>query len=301
MNGRLDNQPEDSDSSLSGACDFVEENAAGYALGALDLAERGMVDQHLLWCARCRAAVAGAEAVTACLPFLAPPVPGPSAAIRTALMERVRTDLDTPLVSIPPVVSRPRREPREAAPERPPRPTTPVPAVSVPRWRQWVPAALIAPLVIALIIVSAWANSLQNTVDQQETELAGQSPALASNGGVQLFSMQPMCPECAGGGRVGVDMDSSMGLLVGWNFDPSRKHSVWCVNEKGDKEWISTLEVNQDGGTMQTFAFPGEASDYTEVYIAEDNGSVAYMTTITTSQPAAGEDGEGTPSPELST
>lgn len=157
-----------------------------------------------------------------------------------------------------------------------------------------VPAALTAPLAIALIVVAAWANGLQNTIDEQDAELANQQPAngaasvaLLNGAEIQMYSMEPSCAGCPGSGQLGVDMADSTGMLVAWNLDPAKKHSVWCVDGKGEKEWISTLDVNADGAAMQTFDFPGSASKYTEVYISRDNDSIAYMTNIAT--PPAGE------------
>jgi hypothetical protein len=294
VNGRSDNQSEALEPAGAGPCAFVDENAAAYALGGLDLADRGVIDQHLLWCARCREIVAASDAVTARLPFLAPPVPGPSPAVRAALLERVQTDRDAPVESAPLAAraSQPAMTRRVVA-----RPAPPPPA----RWRSWVPAALVAPLAIALIVALAWANSLQNTIDEQEADLAAEAPSMA-NGGIQLFAMEPQCSDCTGGGRVGVNADSGVGMVVAWGFDPSRKHSVWCKDGKGDAKWVSSLDVNQDGAAIQTFAFPTNASDYTEVFVADDNGSVAYMSTITTPRTGDEQDqgGDATPAPDAS-
>lgn len=284
MNGRLDDSEADDDHAIRGECAFTDEHAAGFALGALDRFDRGLVEQHLRWCARCRTIIQEAENVTARLPFLSPPVAPPANGVRAALMQRIAADGHGPIVEVPPVSSRP----------VPPTPIA-IPAAdddesSTPRrWTRILPAALVAPLAIALIVVSAWANSLQNTIDDQERDLANQQQqdgAIASTGGVQMYSLKPTCTGCTGSGRLGVDTDDSVGMLVAWNLDPKMKGSVWCVDGKGKKARISALEIDAEGGAMQTFDFPGKASDYAEVYIAEDNGSIAYMTNIAT--PASG-------------
>ncbi|MDQ3541993.1 MAG: hypothetical protein M3440_15040 [Chloroflexota bacterium] len=289
MNGRLESSVADDGHAISGECAFTDEHAAGFALGALDRFERGLVEQHLRWCDRCRDIIQAAENVTALLPFLSPPVAPPSDSVRAALMERITGDVAGPIVEVPPVSSRPvpfLSVPAPAAEDE---------AKSTPRrWTRVLPAALVAPLAIALIVVSVWANSLQNTIDEQESNLANQQPlngAIASGNGVQMYSMVPHCTECTGSSRLGVDMDDSVGMLVAWNLDPKMKHSVWCVDGKGDRKWISALDVDSNGGAMQTFAFPGNASSYAEVYIARDDGSIAYMTNIAT-PPSGGADAD---------
>lgn len=289
MNGRADEPAADHDDPSRTQCAFTEEHAAGYALGALDRFERGLVDQHLRWCERCRELVDAAESVTARLAFLSPPVAPPSATVRSALMERIAADATGPIVAVPPVSSRPAIVSAPAETDRVSRATT-------RRWSRVLPAALIAPLAIALIGVLAWANSLQNTIDQHESELATlqQANATADTAGeVRLFSMspEPSCSDCNGSSRLGVDMDENTGMVVAWNLDPQKGHSLWCIDDKGERKWLSTLNVDQDGGAMQTFAFPGDASEYAEVYIATGDGSKAYMTSIAPpSSPSAGDD-----------
>jgi len=167
------------------------------------------------------------------------------------------------------------------------------------QWTRVVPAALIAPLALALILVSAWANSLQNTIEERDSDLASQrqlNGAIETVGAVQMYSLEPLCTDCTGSSRLGVDMDNNIGMLVAWNLDPNKEHSVWCVDSKGKKSWISTLDVDPRGGAMQAFTFPGKASNYSEVYIASDNGSVAYMTNIATPPSRRADDDRATPS-----
>jgi hypothetical protein len=303
VNGRPIDPTAEPDHTYTGECAFVDEHAEGYALGALDRFERGLVEQHLRRCPRCRETVQAAEKVTAYLPFLSPPVAPPSDTARAALMERIAADISGPIIEVPPVSS---RSSIAAAP---------VDAGHVPNtarrrraqgwaqgWSQMLPVALIAPLTIALILALAWANSLRNTIEEQEIDLASQQQlnrAIANSGEVQLYSMEPRCDGCTGGSRLGIDKEDSIGMVVAWDLDPKQKLSVWCVNSKGDKEWVSSLEVGPDGGAMKTFDFPSDASEYTEVYIASDNGSIAYMTNIAT-PPAripAGEPAPSTPPP----
>jgi len=289
LNGRADEPAADHDDASRTECAFTEEHAAGYALGALDRFERGLVDQHLRWCERCRELVDTAESVTARLAFLSPPVAPPSATVRSALMERIAADATGPIVAVPPVSSRP-------AIVSAPAETVQVSRANPRRWSRVLPAALIAPLVVALIGILAWANSLQNTIDQQESELATLqhiNERVDDAGEIQLFSMSPDpgCSDCNGNSRLGVDMDEDYGMVVAWNLDPRKSHSLWCVDNKGESKWLSNLEVDQDGGAMQAFAFPGDASEYAEVYIATGDGSKAYMTSIATPGPtSAGED-----------
>lgn len=292
MNGRADEPAADHDHPSREECAFTEEHAAGYALGTLDRFERGLVEHHLRWCDRCRELVSAAERVTALLPLLSPPVAPPSPTVRSTLMERIAADGTGPIVAVPPVSSRP-------APVSGPVETDPVSRASTRNWSRILPAALVVPLTIALIGVLAWANSLQNTIEERTSDLANQQQlngAIETVGGVQMYSMEPLCTDCIGSSRLGVDMDDNVGMLVAWNLDPKKEHSVWCVDSNGEKSWISTLDVDPRGGAMQAFTFPGKASNYSEVYIASDNGSVAYMTNIATPPSRGADDYRATPS-----
>ncbi len=292
MSGRPVDSTADHDEVPSAACAFTEENAAGYALGALDRFDRSLIEHHLRWCSRCREIVQAAENVTAYLPFLSPAVAPPSPDVRTRLMERIASDLTGPIIEVPPVSSRLARaaDTKDSGP-------APVPLQR--RWTRFLPAALVAPLAIALIVVLAWANNLQDTIDEQEIALANQQQlnrAIANGGEVQLYSMEPRCSECKGGSRLGIDKEDGVGMVVAWDLDPKQKHSVWGVNDKGDKEWVSTLEVDPDGAAIQAFGFPGDASSYTEVFISSGNGSVAYLTNIATPPADIPQDDSASPS-----
>jgi hypothetical protein len=138
-------------------------------------------------------------------------------------------------------------------------------------------------LVLALIVVAAWANSLNNQLAETRSELDDQQSIneTTQNGArVQLYSMQPMCPGCEGNGRVGIDQADQMGMVVAWNLDPSEEHQVWCSNSSGEKAQVTNLMVNADGGAMGTFALPTLAGGYSRVYLQADDGTVMYVSDL---------------------
>ena len=155
--------------------------------------------------------------------------------------------------------------------------------------------AIVAPLALALIVVGAWANSMRLDLADQEREAtrdngSGLNRIVADGGSVQLYSMEPQCDDCHGRGRLGVAPSDNMGLVVAWGLDPEQDHEVWCVDSKGDKAMVSTLNVDSDGGAMQAFAFPsGDVSRFKEVYVAQKDGGAMYMVHLspTTGTPPA--------------
>lgn len=148
-------------------------------------------------------------------------------------------------------------------------------------WTRFIPPALSGPLAIAVVVLIAWSSSLQNQLDRAESDLAtGQITSTSSVGQIQLYSMEPMCTGCEGNGRVGIDLADSVGMVLAWNLDPDDDQEVWCVNSKGDKERVTQLDVNADGGAMQMFNLPQDGDQYTQVYLQNKDGTVTYMSEV---------------------
>jgi len=251
-------------------CRHVIDNAEAFALGALDGAERSRIEQHLILCGACRRAVADVRRVTDLLPFLAEPAT-PPASVKTALFDRIaREASDPPMPSMNPWV------PTGVAASTPSQSAVGSgrPASS---WQRWLPPALLAPLALVLLVTAAWANSLRNELDYLEAERNSRSAlatAFNAEDGMQLYSLKPACPTCnKGGGRFGGNPDGSVGVVVAWNLDPNEQHQVWCVDDKGEKWMVSTLDVEPSGNVIQTVSFPQPLSGYRQIYVARHDGT----------------------------
>jgi len=302
VSGPQTNRTPDHGKSDQTECDAILEQVDAYALGALDRVDSGIVEQHLRWCPQCRNDVEAVRRAVDLLPLAAPVVDPPSPAVKNRLFARVASDNRSDPYEPTGLL---RREERDAAlvssttqhgryvSDGPGRA-----GLAASSWLRFAPPAIIAPLAIVLVVVGAWANSMRLEIEDRDRVQAISyqeelSQIVANGGNVQLYSMEPQCPDCTGRGRLGVDVADSMGVVVAWDLDPERDHELWCVDKKGDKSMVSKLDVDAAGGAMQAFAFPDEnMSDYTEVYIAQTNGEAMYMSNLA---PQASKDPSATP------
>lgn len=270
MNSRPNEQPDQHPTPHSAECSFVMDNIEGFALDALDRFERGMVEHHLRWCDPCQAEAAGYERVVAHLPYAVPAGPAPNPGIKAALFERIGADGQVAQ----------RAPSRQTMPKRVPE----VPKRRAPAsgWLQRASTALIAPLALALLVLGVWANSLQSDFDEQGADLESQvelNQALANGGQVALYSVEKeaSCPTCRGSGQLGMSESNDMGMVLGWNFDPNKRHDVWAVSRDGNKMKMCELVIDPTGSVMQMFTFPDAPSDLMEVYITDEHGEMTYV------------------------
>jgi hypothetical protein len=268
-------------------CSFVTDNIGAFVLDALDRVERGIVEHHLRWCESCRVEAARFDHVLETMHLATPPGPAPSPETKAALFQRieVETSSDGRLPQAETTVEANRESPSKPEPAN--------------RWR-YASAALIAPLALALLVMGVWANSLRTDLDERNVELESQvllNDALSNGGQVELYSVQQSCPTCTGDGQLGVSESNAMGMLVGWNFDPSQQHDVWGVDSNGDRKKVCQLHVESSGAVMQMFTFPETPSVFTDVYITDENGDLIYVSHLGNT----GEEDPGTAAPGIPT
>jgi len=261
---------------LPDACTFTRENIEGFALDALDRFERGMVEHHLRWCEPCQAEATAFEHVVNHLPYAVPMAPAPGPEVKASLFDRIQTG-EVPGVA----ASRPSAREARAGDV-----SAPVTRRGETSWWRNASAALIAPLTLALLVMVVWANSLRNDLDERNTEVASQDQldeALASGGQVALYSVEKeaSCPTCRGSGQLGMSQSNDMGMVLGWNFDPNKRHDVWGVSEDGHRTKMCELQVDPSGAVMQMFTFPDGPESFTEVYITDEHGALTYVSYLT--------------------
>ncbi|MDQ3654943.1 MAG: anti-sigma factor [Chloroflexota bacterium] len=269
MKSRPDEQPNPQSTTHSAECAFVLENIEGFALDALDRFERGMVEHHLRWCASCQAEASRYERVVEQFPFAVTPVTEPGPGLKARLFERIEAEGKAA-----------QRTPSRRTVER--NPESPEARETSPGWWRYASAALIAPLALSLLIMGVWANSMRNDLNEQGTDLQSQAQlnqVLADGGQVVLYSVEKekSCPTCHGSGQLGMSESNDMGMVLGWNFDPGKRHDVWAVSRDGDTMKMCELEVDPAGSVMQMFTFPDAPSDFTEVYITDEHGEMTYV------------------------
>ncbi|MEJ7900335.1 MAG: hypothetical protein WKF63_00700 [Thermomicrobiales bacterium] len=169
-------------------------------------------------------------------------------------------------------------------------------------WWQYANAALIAPLALSLVVMGVWANSMRTDLDQQSNDLEAQTAlnqALASGGQVALYSVEKeaSCSTCHGSGQLGMSESNDMGMVLGWNFDPGKRHDVWGVSRDGDTMKMCELQVDPTGSVMQMFTFPDSPSDFMEVYITDEHGDMTYVSHLAQADDATPGDGTDAGSP----
>lgn len=127
---------------------------------------------------------------------------------------------------------------------------------------------LIAPLAIALLVMTLWSFELRDQADDddQDTVAVNDTTAMFS-AGVQTYSLRPECEACQSAGKLLADPEKADALMVAWNLDPSRIHQVWCVEDNGSKVLVASLNVSDTGDVVQPLLFEQPLADYSHIYV----------------------------------
>lgn len=246
-------------------CAAVRDDLGAWALDALDADERSSVDQHVSRCMGCRAEADRWLAVSSALPLSLAPV-APSADARDRLMHRIADDQ---MRLAPPTLPLGGRNNAAGARELPVSPSD--------RGRFGWSQMLVAPLIIALIAMTAWSFDLRDQVDSLEEVDASMTAAADDTmlpAGVQTFGMSSE----SSGGRFLANPESSSALVVAWGLDPAMEHEVWCVDEAGSEWMVASLDVSQSGDVVQPLLFDQPISVYSQIYVmSKDDGTEQMM------------------------
>jgi hypothetical protein len=256
-------------------CEFVRENAAAFALQSLTGAETARIVQHLLDHPACQQHIDDALAVAQVLPYSMPLLAAPDVAVKFRLFDRIAADAQTPVS--PPVPDRfehSQRILRGLNPAAHPEPPTETPApFRQPAWTQHLSTILVAPLCVALLVMSLWAYNLNDELDSMQDELDGQQGQTVSNS-MELYSMTSSCKDCSTGGQIGTMPDQKSAVLLAWDLNPDEKHEIWCEESNGEKWMVSQLDVNANGAAMQTIKFPKPIDGYKRIFVSGVNDAI---------------------------
>lgn len=234
-------------------CDEVRDELEGWALGALEPEEMAVVEQHLATCDSCRREASRLSQVASMLPFASPPV-SPSASAKIALMSRIADDQLFQSESRSPAL---------------PPPTPPAGNVAgggLPARIPWS-QALVAPLAIALLVMTLWSFELREQVDDGSEAAAPDTTTAMLPAGVQTYSLKSECEKCNAAGKLLADPKKADALMVAWNLDPSQIHQVWCIEGNGSKVLVASLEVTDTGDVVQPLIFDQPIADYSQIYV----------------------------------
>lgn len=274
-------------------CQFVEENAAGLALGALDPAETARVTHHLSWCPGCARLVHDMRTTVGYLPYTSVQAT-PSPAVKSRLFDRIRAaetlgvagsvDLRSLPASAIQVVDAP---PVRLTPSIPAsRAASIAPAKKRMTWEMIVAPLAAVPLVVALAIVGGWALRTQERLNDQvaqarnlESENADLSAqvSLLSNGvgDSQTRRFVLDAPDSIIGGS------TASGTLVGivnqpwatlsvWNLPTSANgYEVTIETKQGEAFSVGEFVVDAEGSAEVLLDIQRPLEDYRAVHISE--------------------------------
>ena len=235
----------------------MREELEAWSLGALEPADAAAVDRHVLGCNDCREEADALARVASLLPLSLQPVT-PSDDVKRKLMARIANDqmaasAASNEASILPVTGA-RTDQGDARKSF--------------HWSQ----LLVAPLAIALLVMSLWAFELRGQVNDQEDTLSTSQTVSMLPDGFQAFSMQSECETCSTTGKLLADPAKADALMVAWNLDPSEIHEVWCEERDGERILVASFEVSENGDIVQPLVFDQPIAGYSKIYVTNADG-----------------------------
>lgn len=240
-------------------CDRVHSELGAWSLGALEPEETQLVDNHLGQCDACSREADHWKRVTAMLPFGSRAV-SPSIGAKRALMARVADDQLATAMPVRPISLALAR--REVASQ----------SVTTGRKLHWS-QLLVAPLALALLVMSLWSLELRDQLDDTRDARAEVTSAILPEG-FQAFQLTSDCEQCDTAGHLLADPDKSEALMLAWNLNPGENHEVWCEEGDGSRALVANLQVGEAGEVMQSLAFDQPISGYKRIYVIGPDGEL---------------------------
>lgn len=237
-----------------GSGGHVDDLVAGYALGALEPAERERVERHVRACPACSRLVTDDARVAGFLPYLAPAV-APPLDVKAALFARIahaeRAVTEAPRRPAPGATT-----PAATLPAS--RPLAPAVAAggmvpSLPAERGWGPrlawatSLLSVPLLLALVAVGAWGYQMRGEAAEADARLTEVQAQYASFVDGQILRLDPT--ESRGAeGTITVSADGQRLLVDMQVNNPKRDRTYQLLVTDGDRVVPQKdLRVDEDG------------------------------------------------------
>jgi hypothetical protein len=287
-------------------CSFAEENAAGFALGALNVDEQLRFVQHLSWCPNCARLLHEERKTVGYLAFLSPQAVPPESAKRT-LFDRINADqqlksatFETPTsIVLPSTVTLELLDSplghtiaSDIAPSKQ--------KLGKRRFTWELAAAPLAavPLVVALALVGGWALNTQNRLDRQSAQarvledqnaqLAAQISQLSSgleNSQVRKFDMDSSDSVGGGaGGSVVTLADQTWTNLSVWSMPPSSSgYEVLVESKSGQMQQAASFTVDDKGDASVRLNISTPLAQFKAVHVQK----------LSTAGPSSADDSDG--------
>lgn len=260
-----------------GAGLHVDDLLPAYVLGALDDDERREVDRHVAVCDRCAGVLAEDQRTVGLLPFQAPRI-APPPDVKVALFARIahaqRAETESaaifgaePRRPVPPALTIPASRPAAA-------PAASVATAPAPRPRSrfaWVPTALTAPLLVALIGTGLWGMQLRDQVSTQSAQIGEMEARFANfgaGGTTMILQPGPAMPQAEGRILLGSDEKAGM-VAIDLNADQPEEgapYQVWAV-EDGNLVPVAEVRVDQQGQGQAPFELEQPYGEYDSFHV----------------------------------
>jgi hypothetical protein len=243
-------------------CGQVRDELEAWALGALEPDEAEAVERHIAVCEPCRHEAAALNGVARLLPFSLPPV-SPSSAARHALMARIADEQMAVAAAQSQLTLRPTAPSEPAAPVEPARRY---------HWSQ----LLVAPLAIALLVMTLWSLELRDRAGDGSGGAMDRTATVSMlPDGFQTYTMQSTCEKCKATGKLLADPQQASALMVAWDLDPGQVHQVWCQSEGGQPVLVASLDVSDNGEVVQPLEFDRPISGYSRIFVVNHDGEIS--------------------------
>lgn len=273
-------------------CSFAEENAAGFALGALDSDEQQRFLHHIAWCPACARLLHETRKAVEYLPFVSPKAAPPSSA-KAGLFARISAEREDVAIAAAPatehgpiglyddLLRRPLDDQMasDIAPSKR--------SASKRRFSWEVAAAPLAavPLVFALAIVGGFALQTQNRLNDTQARLNGLRVAYeqavedrdnADSANVTLMASTPITLATANA-KAGDSMGGE--LLVGSDRQTVRLtvrslplnvegFTVYLETPGGNSVPVKDFRAEADGGATIDFELGAPLDQFSSIHIA---------------------------------
>jgi hypothetical protein len=280
-------------------CQFVEENAAGLALGALEEVERIRIMNHLSWCPLCATLVHEMRKTVGYLPFTSPQA-APPASAKARLFERIASEsvpttssssLSLRTITIPTSNFEMAAQPaaRKASGD-----ATPPPGRRSVRWEAMVAPLAAVPLVLALAIVGGWALHTQNRLSDQVAESRTHQSTIAYlTSEITLLNnvlegdssnWYLAAADSAIGGGIGgklttLGTDEAYAKLFVWNLPAvSDGYQVILETKDGNMQRAGHFDVDKSGSAVLQLDVQESLGSYRAIHVQPDTESTRSST-----------------------
>jgi anti-sigma-K factor RskA len=262
----------------------VNEQAAAWALHALEPDEEVVVVRHLPTCPSCRAVVADAEEVLARMGAAVEQV-DPPPSLRASLMARVA---ETPQYERPAAARRtgPPPDPTHRRPTPPSRPadSRPPRATDRPRRSRRLIAAAVA--LVGVLAIGGLAIRTVQLQDQRDTEIAqaqtlNQLVSQLGRPGSRYALLAPENGPAVAAVVVTDDRREVYSLGLPTNAVDRDTYVLWGLPNSGNPEPLGTFDVADPGPDTRTVGASASADSFGKYAISLEPGRVAPATPTT--------------------